>query len=84
MTGRIWVEAWSPEYGTSYGIDSLGASPDDGGLTIQAEPAEPVPWGPRTPEPRPLPQVAFLDGVSRVDARAAPPAGCVGRWVSGP
>src|SRR6184192_2021948 len=22
MTGRMWVEAWSPEYGTSYGIDA--------------------------------------------------------------
>lgn len=69
MAGRIWVEAWSPEYGTSYGIDSLGAGPDDAGVAIRAEPAEPVGWGPVTPEPAPLPPLAFLDGVSRVDAR---------------
>src|SRR6266700_879837 len=69
MAGRSGAEAWSPEYGTSYGIDALEAGPDDGGVGIRAEPAEPVAWGPVTPEPQPLPPVAFLDGVSRVDAR---------------
>ena len=68
MTGRMWVEAWSPEYGTSYGIDA--PDPDaPGGAGAQAEPAEAVPWAPVNPGVGVLPPLAFLDGVSRVDAR---------------
>ena len=64
----MWVEAWSPEYGTSYGIDAPDPDvPGDAG--VQAEPAEQVPWSPVTPAVRALPPLAFLDGVSRVDAR---------------
>ena len=64
----MWVEAWSPEYGTSYGIDA--PDPDaPGGGGAQAEPAEEVPWAPVTPAVVVLPPLAFLDGVSRVDAR---------------
>ncbi len=64
----MWVEAWAPEYGTSYGIDA----PDPeapAGSEAQAEPVEGVPWAPVTPTPGVLPPVAFLDGVSRIEAR---------------
>src|SRR5258708_4618551 len=68
MAGRMWVEAWSPEYGTSYGIDA--PDPEASGDTgVQAEAAEQVPWAPITPAVGSLPPLAFLDGVSRVDAR---------------
>src|SRR5204863_7420634 len=83
MTGRMWVEAWSPEYGTSYGIDA--PAPDapevEGGAGAQAVPAEDVPWAPVTPASGELPPVAFLDGVSRVDARVFLEAG--GELVAG-
>ncbi|HEX9314545.1 MAG TPA: hypothetical protein VN986_01745 [Actinomycetota bacterium] len=83
MTGRMWVEAWSPEYGTSYGIDA--PAPDapevEGGAGAQAVPAEDVPWAPVTPAAGELPPVAFLDGVSRVDARVFLEAG--GELVAG-
>lgn len=63
----MWVEAWSPEYGTSYGLrDDDGAS---GAEEPQGEALGEVPWEPVDPAPVPCPAVAFLDGVSRVDAR---------------
>lgn len=71
--GRIWVEAWSPEYGTSF--DAGGAGPDGGPLSGTwgdepvGEPLGEVPWAPVVPQAVPLPPAAFLDGVSRVDAR---------------
>ncbi|MEA2502375.1 MAG: hypothetical protein QOD01_2486, partial [Actinomycetota bacterium] len=68
MTGRMWVEAWSPEYGTSYGID-VPEPEAAGGAGGQAQPLEEVPWAPVTPAVGVLPPLAFLDGVSRVDAR---------------
>lgn len=64
---RMWVEAWSPEYGTSYGLRE-----DDGTFGAeepQGEPVGEVPWAPVDPRPVACPPVAFLDGVSRVDAR---------------
>src|SRR5438105_1094179 len=80
MTGRMWVEAWSPEYGTSYGIDA--PDPDAAEAPeAQAVPAEDVPWAPITPATGELPPVAFLDGVSRVDARVFLEAG--GELVAG-
>lgn len=79
MTGRMWVEAWSPEYGSSYGIggpESPWRASGDGQL---AEPVGEAPWAPIAPAPSEAPPMAFLDGVSRVDARvfletAGPPA----------
>jgi len=79
----MWVEAWSPEYGTSYGIDAPDpdASEAPGAAGAQAVPAEDVPWAPIAPAAGELPPVAFLDGVSRVDARVFLEAG--GELVAG-
>jgi hypothetical protein len=65
---RIWVEAWSPEYGSSFEVAS-GLAPTE----EEVAPAVEVPegeWAPITPGDVPWPGAAFLDGVSRVDARA--------------
>lgn len=61
----MWVEAWAPEYGSSFeieGMDPVSAEP-------AGEPVEAVAWGPVAPEGCAAPPMAFLDGVSRVDAR---------------
>jgi len=80
----MWVEAWSPEYGSSYdvgGSDPLLAAVAD---EARAEPVGEAPWGPVAPASGPLPPTAFLDGVSRVEARVfvetgtAPAAGLCG------
>jgi hypothetical protein len=76
----MWVEAWAPEYGSSFemeGVDPASAEP-------AGEPVEGVPWAAVAPERRAAPPLAFLDGVSRVDARVvletggAPAAGLCG------
>jgi hypothetical protein len=70
---RIWVEAWSPEYGASYEVaDGLARTEEDVAPTVEVETTE---WAPIAPAKRDLPPVAFLDGVSRVDARAFMDAG---------
>ncbi|HEY2667253.1 MAG TPA: hypothetical protein VGK51_10470, partial [Actinomycetota bacterium] len=83
MTGRMWVEAWSPEYGTSYGIDAPDPDATDaaGVGAARAVPAEGVAWAPISPTAGELPPLAFLDGVSRVDARVLLEAG--GELVAG-
>src|SRR5438445_4751718 len=82
MTGRMWVAAWSPEYGTSYGIDAPDPDAEGpGAAAAQAVPAEDVPWAPITPVAGELPPLAFLDGVSRVDATVVLEAG--GELVAG-
>ena len=65
MPHRMWVEPWSPEYGTSFDMDGgdVGTTEPTGVLVGE------VPWAPVPACPVPLPPVAFLDGVSRVDAR---------------
>lgn len=65
MAGRMWVEAWSPEYGTSFDMDGG----DFGAQEPTGMPVGEVPWAPVPACPVPLPPTAFLDGVSRVDAR---------------
>jgi len=69
---NLWVEAWSPEYGTSF---EASAPLDD----RTAEPVGEVPWAPVRPVAGDAP-LAFLDGVSRVDARvfadSGPPGLC--------
>jgi hypothetical protein len=62
----MWVEAWSPEYGTSFDAagPAFGATDEPAG-----EPVGEAPWVPLAPGSGPLPRTAFLDGVSRVDAR---------------
>ncbi len=63
---RMWVESWSPEYGSSSEVDD--------GLTTSVEEVDPdvetSSWRPITPEPSASPVAAFIDGVDRVDARA--------------
>ncbi|MGH2718414.1 MAG: hypothetical protein ACRDJU_07535 [Actinomycetota bacterium] len=76
---RLWIEAWSPEYGTSF--DVSGSAPLE---DRSAELVNEVAWGPVAPTAAPAPGLAFLDGVSRVDARVfadtggAPSAGLCG------
>jgi hypothetical protein len=65
---RIWIEAWNPEYGASYEV-ATGAAPSEEEVATPVE-VPPDEWAPLAPAERPLPPLAFLDGVSRVDARA--------------
>ncbi|HVE76781.1 MAG TPA: hypothetical protein VND22_08480 [Actinomycetota bacterium] len=70
-TGRIWVEAWSPEYGASFEVEN-GLAPSDEEVAPYVELEE---WEAITPAPAPWRPAAFVDGVSRVDARAFLDAG---------
>jgi hypothetical protein len=67
----MWVEAWSPEYGASYEL----AAPVPSSAEEVAPYVETATWAPLRPPDLPLPPVAFVDGVSRVDARAFLDAG---------
>ena len=64
--GRVWVDAWSPEYGAS--------SDFDGGLPTSDEEVDPyvesAEWEAIVPAAVPVRETAFIDGVDRVDARA--------------
>lgn len=63
---RIWVDAWSPEYGSSTEVDGgLSASEEEVDLFVETSD-----WKPVAPEPSDRPVAAFVDGVNRVDARA--------------
>lgn len=68
---NIWVEAWSPEYGASYEVAN-GIAPT---LEEVAPFVETRDWRPLDPAPSVWPVSAFIDGVSRVDARAFMQAG---------
>jgi hypothetical protein len=63
---RIWVDAWSPEYGSSSELDD--------GLPTSEEDVDPyvedLEWRAIVPAPSPRRETAFIDGVDRVDARA--------------
>lgn len=64
--GKLWVEAWSPEYGSSYEIaEGLAPTEEEVAPFIETED-----WGPVAPSDVPWPETAFIDGVSRIDARA--------------
>ncbi|HEX2259796.1 MAG TPA: hypothetical protein VHJ40_08655 [Actinomycetota bacterium] len=66
-TSRIWVEEWSPEYGASTELDDGWAATEE-----EVDPfVETASWRPVAPEPSALPRTAFIDGVDRVEARAA-------------
>lgn len=63
---RMWVESWSPEYGSSAEMESDLASSEE-----EVDPfVELADWCAIRPAPSPRPVVAFIDGVDRVDARA--------------
>ncbi|MGQ0678785.1 MAG: hypothetical protein ACT4OM_03860 [Actinomycetota bacterium] len=63
---RIWVDAWSPEYGSSARMDDgLAATEEQVDLFVEGRE-----WRPVVPAPSERPVVAFVDGVNRVDARA--------------
>lgn len=63
--GRIWLEAWSPEYGASVESERLEASEE-----VVSPYVETDDWRPLTPPPCLWPLAAFVDGVHRLDARA--------------
>lgn len=73
MSGRIWVEAWDPDYGASYDVAN-GMVPSEEEVAPGVEVARDQ-WAPLTPRASPAPALEFLDGVSRVDARAFLEAG---------
>lgn len=65
---RLIVEQWAPEYGSSMAADAL----DETTATVDVEVEVPVEeWAPRTPPPSTVvpPELAFVDGVRRVEAR---------------
>lgn len=62
----MWVEPWSPEYGSSTEVDPALATSEE-----EVDPfVEMSRWSAISPGTQPLPAVAFIDGVDRVDARA--------------
>lgn len=81
----MWVEAWSPEYGSSSEVDD--------GLSLSDEEVDPYvespSWRALRPDATPMPITAFVDGVDRVDARAffgqggAPSPGLFGSVAAG-
>ncbi len=63
---RIWVDAWSPEYGSSSEVDdSLPTSEEEVDPFVEV-----LEWRAIAPPPSPRRETAFIDGVDRVDARA--------------
>lgn len=73
VNNKIWVEAWSPEYGSSWEVSNgLAPTEEDVAPTVEVETDE---WRPLTPPDVAWPGAAFLDGVSRIDARAFLDAG---------
>lgn len=63
--GRVWVEAWSPEYGAAVESDRLPASEEVVSAFVETDD-----WAPMSPQAPAWPPAAFVDGVHRVDARA--------------
>ncbi|HLF69714.1 MAG TPA: hypothetical protein VI541_02025 [Actinomycetota bacterium] len=70
---KIWIEAWAPEYGSSFeASDALAATEEEVDTAVEIDE-----WEAIVPGPTPWRTSAFLDGVSRVDARAFMAAGKV-------
>jgi hypothetical protein len=65
--GRIFVETWDPDYGSSFAHEELESSAAEVDPFVEA-PRES--WKPIPPEPGSLftERIAFLDGVRRIDA----------------
>jgi hypothetical protein len=64
MSSKIWVEEWRPEYGASLEASGLDISEEQADEFVETDR-----WEPKTPGFLPLPPLAFIDGVDRVDAR---------------
>jgi hypothetical protein len=64
--GHLWVEAWSPEYGASFDV-TMGIDSTEEEVAPFVETED---WSPMSPAASEWPAAAFIDGVSRVDARA--------------
>jgi hypothetical protein len=82
---RIFVEGWSPEYGSP--LDAAELAPAEGSVD---DAVEPVDWGPLDGVDDDVAGVAFVDGVRRVDARltiddptAGPVPGICGTFAVG-
>jgi len=82
---RIFVEGWSPEYGSP--LDTAELAPAEGSVddTVEA-----VPWGALDGVDDGIDRVAFVDGVRRIDARltvddpvAGPVPGICGTFAVG-
>lgn len=82
---RLFVEGWSPEYGSSVEPDDR-LRPAEGAVDVEAEDR---PWEPVPGADDGIPVVAFVDGVRRVDARlvldtdTGPVAGICGTYAVG-
>jgi hypothetical protein len=61
---RIFVEGWSPDYGTP--LETGGLEPAEGSVD---DTVEQIAWAPRTGTDDGVERVAFIDGVRRIDAR---------------
>ncbi|MEP6759087.1 MAG: hypothetical protein ABJB55_07830 [Actinomycetota bacterium] len=61
---RIFVEGWSPEYGAP--LDAATLAPAEGSVD---DTVETTTWAPREGADDGIAQVAFVDGVRRIDAR---------------
>jgi hypothetical protein len=82
---RIFVEGWSPEFGSP--LDAAELAPAEGSVD---ESVEGIPWAPRDGVDDRVPQVVFVDGVRRIDARltiddpeAGPVPGICGTFAVG-
>lgn len=82
---RLFVEGWSPEYGSSVEPDD-GLRPAEGAVDVEVEDR---PWDPVPGADDGIPVIAFVDGVRRVDARLVldtdlgPVAGICGTYAVG-
>jgi hypothetical protein len=62
---RIYVEGWAPEYGSAFEADEALADEDRVDDSVEVAGA----WSPLPGRDDGVEQVAFVDGVRRVDAR---------------
>ena len=82
---RIFVEGWSPEYGSP--LDTAELAPAEGSVD---DTVEPVAWQARNGVDDGIERIAFVDGVRRIDARltiddpiAGPVPGVCGTFAVG-
>ncbi len=63
--GQLFVEGWAPEYGSPYETDEALADPEKVDETVEVDGQ----WDPIDGFDDDLAEVAFVDGVRRIDAR---------------